>query len=118
MEANEQVMTWLVWHQAVKYIQQDIPRVESMDLRFPSLATWVLRLLGSQVYKMEQETAKVLKANGIRIVKEKVDQGELFVVWSHRGSTDIFRIHEGKLRSEVQNKINELMVNRIAGSKT
>lgn len=110
LDGNERVMTWILLHQAVKYIQQDLPKVESAGLRFPFVAGGLLRQIGSRVYAKEQEMTKDLKANGIRIVKEKMDQGELFVVWSHRGSTDIFRIHEGKLRSEVQKKIDELII--------
>ncbi|WP_289138408.1 hypothetical protein [uncultured Brevibacillus sp.] len=108
MEPIDRVWTWITWHHAVEYVKQDLPQVESMDIRFPFFPGWILRQIGSKAYAKEQETTKELKANGIRIVKEKFDKGELFVIWAHRGSTDIFRISEGKLRSKVQEKINEI----------
>ncbi|WP_419877649.1 hypothetical protein [Brevibacillus centrosporus] len=110
MRPEEMMMEWLYWHHAVEYMKQDLPKLEAADsLRFPLFAGWVLRQLGSQAYAKEQEAAKELRANGIRVVKEKVDRGEVFVVWSHRGNTDIFRIRERELRAEVQKKIDELM---------
>ncbi|MED1792859.1 hypothetical protein P4V54_09260 [Brevibacillus nitrificans] len=109
MEQNELIMEWFLWHRAVEYIKEDLPEVESADMRFPLIAGWVLRRIGSQVYQKEKEAALVLKENRIRIVKEKFDQGVLFVVWSYRGNTDIFRINEGRLRAEVQKKIGDMM---------
>lgn len=109
MEQIELIMEWFLWHQSVEYIKEDLPEVESADVRFPLIAGWVLRRIGSQVYAKEKEAAQVLKENRIRIVKEKFDQGDFFVVWSHRGNTDIFRIKEGRLRTEVQKKIEDLM---------
>ncbi|GED35041.1 hypothetical protein P9G84_31410 [Brevibacillus centrosporus] len=107
---EEIMLEWLYWHHAVEYMKQDIPKVESAELRFPFFAGWVLRQIGSQAYAKEQEAAKELRENKIRILKEKLDQGELFVIWSYRGNSDIFRIHERKLRTEVQKRIDELMM--------
>ncbi|MED4749975.1 hypothetical protein [Brevibacillus choshinensis] len=109
MEQNELIMDWFLWHQAVEYVKQDLPDVESADLRFPLIAGWVLRRIGSQVFLKEKEAAQKLKENRIRIAKEKFDQGEYFVVWSQRGDTDIFRIQEGRLRTEVQKKMEDII---------
>jgi len=89
--------------------------LETTELRFPLFAGWVLRQIGSRVYAKEREAAKELRVNGIRFVKEKVDHGEFFVVWSHRGNTDILRITEGKLQTEVQKRIDELMMKVTKG---
>lgn len=114
MEAPELLEDWIMWHYAVEYLKQDVSRVESADsLGLPYLAGAVLRHLGSQVYAKEQEAAKVMRANGVRFVKEKFDRGELLVAWSQRGNTDIYRIGERKLRLEVQKKIDEIMVKMI-----
>ncbi|WP_301171006.1 hypothetical protein [Brevibacillus nitrificans] len=109
MEQNELIMEWFLWHRSVEYLKEDLPEVESADLRFPLIAGWVLRRIGNQVYAKEREAAQVLKEHGIRIVREKFDQGEFFVVWSYRGNTDISRINEGRLRAEVQKKIGDIM---------
>lgn len=117
MELDELVFEWIVWHQAVEYIKQDLPKVESANLRFPFLAGGILRQLGNNVYRKEQEVAKELRSSGIKIIKEKLDRGELFVVWSHQGMTDILRIHEGKLRTEVQKKVDGLINTFLEGWK-
>lgn len=118
MEQNEQtVMEWFLWHRAVEFIKQDIFQVESAELSFPLFAGWVLRQTGRQVYAKERAAANELRANGIRFVKEKLDLGEIFVVWAHRGNTDIIRISEEKLRAEVQKKVDELFQDFIPEKK-
>lgn len=110
MEQNEQmVMEWFLWHRSVEYIKEDLPMVESTEVRFPIIAEWVLRRIGSKAFLKEKEATQVLKDNRIRIVKKKFDQGEFLVVWSHRGYTDIFRINDRELRIEVQKKISDIM---------
>lgn len=64
--------------------------------------------LGSCVYAKEQEAAKELRANGIRIVK-KMDKGVLFGVWSYRGTVEMLRLHEAQLCKAVQGKVDEVM---------
>ncbi|MGK5512279.1 hypothetical protein [Brevibacillus formosus] len=71
MEANELVMQWLIWHQAVKNIQKDLVEVESLDLKIPNLGIALLRQVGSQTFQKKQEAAKELQSNGIRVVKVK-----------------------------------------------
>lgn len=109
MEQNELIMEWFLWHRSVEYIKEDLPMMESTEVRFPIIAEWVLRRIGSKAFLKEKEAAQVLKDNRIRIVKEKFDQGDFFVVWSHRGCTDIFRISDRELGIEVQKKISDIM---------
>lgn len=88
-----------------------------LSLRFPFYASGLLRQLGNKVYGKEQEVAKELRLSEVKIIKEKLDRGELFVVWSHQGVTDILRIHEGKLRTEVQKKVDGLINTFLEGWK-
>lgn len=37
MNPQELVLSWLLWHQAVKFLQHDIPLVQSADVRFPKV---------------------------------------------------------------------------------
>jgi hypothetical protein len=110
MNPQELVMSWLLWHQAVKYIQHDLPLMESSETRFPTVYAGFLRLLGKAAYAKEQEASKELRRAGIRVLGEKWDHGEYFLMWQHRGETQIVRMLDGKLRFEVQKKIDELMV--------
>lgn len=108
LEHNNLVKEWLIWHQAVKYIQNDLPHLESSPMRFPVLGTSILRHLGSQVYKQKQLAAKELQTNGIRVIKEKEEANEVLIVWSQRGQVDILREHELTLRLEVQKRLNDI----------
>ncbi|GIO09688.1 hypothetical protein J31TS6_57160 [Brevibacillus reuszeri] len=108
MEPTDLVKEWLVWHQAVKYIQNDLPHLESAPMRFPVLGTSILRHLGSQVYKQKQLAAKELQTNGIRVIKEKEESNEVLIAWSQRGQVDILRVHELTLRLEAQKRLNDI----------
>lgn len=111
VETKQLVLTWLHWHQAVEFLKHDIPLMESSDARFPTVYAGFLRLLGKKAYAKEQEAAKELRRAGITILGEKTDRGEHFVMWRHGGQTDLLRIHEVKLRAEVQKKVDMLMCN-------
>ena len=108
LEPNDLVKEWLIWHQAVKYIQNDLLHLESAQMRFPVLGTSILRHLGSQVYKRKQQAAKELQANGIRVIKEKEEANEVLIVWSQRGQVDILREHELTLRLEIQKRLKDI----------
>ncbi|MDA5110526.1 hypothetical protein O3V59_19495 [Brevibacillus thermoruber] len=88
MNPQELVLSWLLWHQVVKYIQHDLPLMESSDTRFPTVYAGFLRLLGKEAYAKEQEAAKELRRAGITILGEKIDSGEHFVMWRHGGQTN------------------------------
>jgi len=109
MNANEYVLSWLLWHQAVKYLQHDIPLVEEAAIRFPRQYGGMLRLIGKEAHNKEQEAARELRRNGIRILGEKLEHGELFLMWQQKGETEMLRVLESKVRFEVQKKLNELM---------
>ncbi|MFP3391036.1 hypothetical protein [Brevibacillus sp. SIMBA_040] len=108
MEPNDLVKEWLIWHQGVKYIQNDLPHLESAQMRFPVLDNSILWHLGSQMYKRKQQAAKELQANGIRVIKEKEEANEVLIVWSQRGQVDILRVHELSLRLEVQKRLSDI----------
>jgi hypothetical protein len=110
MNPHELVMTWLLWHQAVEFLKHDIPLMESSDTRFPIVYGAYLRLIGKAALTKEREAAKEMRRAGIAIMGEKNDRSEHFVMWRWGGQTEILRIHEAKLRAEVQKKIDELMV--------
>ncbi|GED70920.1 hypothetical protein BRE01_46220 [Brevibacillus reuszeri] len=107
MEPNDLVKEWLIWHQAVKYIQNDLSHLESVSMTFPELGTSILRHLGSQMYKQKKLAANELQKNGIRVIKEKEEANEVLIVWSQRGQVDILREHELTLRLEVQKRLKE-----------
>ncbi|TRY24373.1 hypothetical protein FOI68_17120 [Brevibacillus sp. LEMMJ03] len=107
---NRVVLSWLLWHQAVEFLKHDIPLMESSDTRFPIVYGAYLRLLGKAALTKEQEATKGLRRAGITILGEKTDRGEYFVMWRQGGQTEMLRIHEQKLRAEVQKKIDKLMV--------
>ncbi|MFF2529145.1 hypothetical protein ACFVS2_09555 [Brevibacillus sp. NPDC058079] len=113
MEANELVMGWLIWHQAVKYIQHDLAKVESLDLKIPNLGMALLRQVGSLAFKKKQEAAKELQSKGIRVVKEKNENSEVLIAWAKRGQVDILCVHELTLQQEGQGRIEELMENIV-----
>jgi hypothetical protein len=115
MNLDEMVITWLLWHQAVEFLKRDIPLMESSDTRFPIVYGAYLRLLGKAAFTKEREAAKELRRAGIRILGEKWDRGEYFLMWQHRGETEIVRMLEGKLRFEVQKKVDELMIRLAEG---
>jgi hypothetical protein len=113
VEPHELVQTWLLWHQAVEFLKHDIPLMESSETRFPIVYAGFLRLLGKAAFTKEREAAKELRRAGITILGEKTDRGEYFVMWRQGGQTEMLRIHEAKLRVEVQKNIDELMVNFV-----
>ncbi|WP_400164841.1 hypothetical protein ACAF76_006175 [Brevibacillus sp. TJ4] len=106
MEPEDLLREWLLWHQTVEYIKDDLARVESLPtLRLPFVAGAIVRKIGSRVYAKEQDAVKKLRDNRIWIKKVKTDKGDVLVAWSYRGSTDIFRIREYDLRQQVQKRI-------------
>lgn len=109
MESELLIKEWLLWHRAVEYIKHDLPQIETVETRIPVYVGAILRHLGNQAYRREQEAFDSLRANGIRITKEKVDRGEVFIVWSYKGNVDILSIEERKLQPLVQQKVDELI---------
>ncbi|WP_156829089.1 hypothetical protein [Cohnella laeviribosi] len=110
MNPHELVLTWLLWHQTVELLKHDIPLMESSDTRFPIVYAGFLRLLGKAAFTKEREAAKELRRAGITIIGEKNDRSEHIVMWRWGDQTEILRIHEVKLREEVQKMIDKLMV--------
>lgn len=111
MNPVELVMSWLLWHQAAAFLQHDKSLVESAPVRFPKEYGMILQRLGQQANHKAQEAYRQLRRAGISILGKKVDRGELFLMWKHRGQTELLRILEAKLRAEVQKKVDELMEN-------
>jgi hypothetical protein len=109
MNPHELVKTWLLWHQAVEFLKHDIPLMESSDTRFPIVYCGFLRLLGKEAFAKEQGAAKELRRAGIRILGEKWNRGEYFLMWQYREETQIVRMLDGKLRFEVQKKVDEMI---------
>ena len=110
MEPQELVLAWLLWHQAVEFLKHDLTLMESSDTRFPVVYGGFLRLLGKEALSREQVAAKELRRAGVTILGEKTDRGEHFIMWRQGGRTDLLRIHQEKLRTAVQKKVDELMV--------
>jgi|GEM_PF-5244555 len=50
LESKELVMSWLLWHQVVKFLQHDIPLVEEAEVRFPRQYSTIFRLIGKEAY--------------------------------------------------------------------
>jgi hypothetical protein len=101
MNPDELVLSWLLWHQAVEFLKHDIPLMESADVRFPKVYADSLRLIGKQAFAKERETHRELRRHGVRILGQKTDRGEHFVLWRHLGHTELLRINEAKMRTEV-----------------
>jgi len=76
-----------------------------------------MRQIGRQAFAKEKAASLELRRNGIKILGEKWDQGELFLMWQYKGETELLRIYEGKLRFEVQKRINELIL-KSSGEKS
>ncbi|HZG81506.1 MAG TPA: hypothetical protein VEZ13_12125 [Brevibacillus sp.] len=108
MEPNEIFYNWFIIHKTVDYLKEDLERSKDAPLRLPYALTESIRLIGRVAHTAEREAAKEMRAAGIRLVKEFLDQREYFAVWSNRGGTQMLRLHENVVRIQAQKKVEEI----------
>lgn len=103
------VRSWFVWKSAAQYLEQDAKVIKASDVRFPKGYAHILNYIERYAKSMTEEAARHMRKRDIRILGEQMNQNEYFVMWKHRGKTNLLRVHDNSLRLEVQKKMNEVV---------
>ena len=110
MDAAELVRSWFAWRKTVEFLRHDREKILGAPVRFPKDYAFVLERFEREAQARESDLRSQLRRHDVRILGEVTDRGEHFVTWRWGGQTEMLRIHEAKLRVEVQKNIDELMV--------
>ena len=108
MEPKEIFHHWFILHKTVDFLKEDLEKGKEAPLKLPSTLSESIRLIGRVAYGLERESAKTMRATGIRLVKEFFDQNEYFVIWSHRGEVEMLRLHENIVKIQTRKKVEEI----------
>lgn len=112
------VFEWYVWKSAIGYFERDSKLISNSEVRFPRGYQHIFNYMGCYAQRLAEYFSRQLRRRDVRILGEKTDRNEHFVLWKHRGETRMLRIHENKLRYVVQLKMNEMVINNFGNENT
>lgn len=113
VDVESLVYEWFVWKSAGIFLERDAQVIGDSNVRFPTGYQQLLIFMKCYSERIVEYYYRQIRKRDIRILAEQEDCKEFFVLWKHRGSTRMLRIHETKIRIEVQEKINEI-INRMS----
>lgn len=109
------LFSWIVWRQAVEFLEHDLTVLEQTDVRILEGYRQLLAFLLEAAKTMVQASAQDLRKHDIRVLGEIVDRQEYFVFWRHRGKTGLFRMQVRELVQHVQQKVDGLVEQFLSG---
>lgn len=108
--AEDDILNWFAWVQAIKTIQVDQKNVPAAQMKLPQITTLFLQELEGLAMKQLSLSRQLLTKRGIRILGHKFDRNEYFVFFFYNGKTDMYRYSKETLALHIQKKVDSLSI--------
>jgi len=112
MDTSRLVLNLYVWHQAIEVLLQDAEAIKHSPVKLPNGYASLFQFLYEGAKSMEYLAKTDLRKHHIAVIGEYRDERELFVMWKHKGKTQLLRTTHDKLQSEAQARVEEFIEER------
>lgn len=111
------IFTWFSWLKTTQAMHADREELlQSAPLKIPAVTSYIFDQLERMAHGQLNLAQQELSTNKIRILSNKYDQGEYFVIWQQRGKTDLSRYDINTLAPQIQENMN-LLFNSLPPTK-
>ncbi|WP_232698818.1 hypothetical protein [Brevibacillus daliensis] len=109
MEAQDFVISYVIWKEVASLLFQDSVIVGSSQLKLTHGYEHLLVFLREVALSMEKAALVDMRRKDIRMLAVEEDRGELFILWKHRGKNKMERVKIPYIRRCAQEKMEELV---------
>lgn len=108
-ENHSIVKNYLVLPYVLRVVALYIKKLESSDLKLKSVFLLYLKGLETQVFNEINVTKRTMRNRGIKIIQEEETENSLYAKYKCRGYEHPISLLWGKVRSDTEVKLAELM---------
>lgn len=108
-EDHSTVKTYLELPYVLRIVEMYIRKLESSNMRLSSVFILYLKKLQSEVFTEINETKRIMRNRGIKIIEENETENSLVARYKCRGYEHSISLLWGKVKSDTEVKLAELM---------